>query len=825
MSRSIEKLEKVTLPAIVMRGIVAFPEINLSLSFEISKGISTKAVEYAQNGNSLVLLVTQSRMDTDSPSPEDIYKVGTVAKVKQMIKLPDGNSRVFVEGLSRAEILTWDFSKEFYICEVMQKIIHLTDNGGIRGEAAISETLKVFERYSRFIPRISSELMFTVHSIKNPGLLADFIASSIYFSLDKKQKLLEQFDPLKRLELLCVILEKEIEMLEVEEQIHRKVRGQIEKNQRDYFLREQLKALQNELGEGGDAETENEIAEYREKIESMTLPPEVYEKLTKEVNRLQKISIGSPESTVIRNYLDICLELPWDKKTKDRIDIKIAEKILNDDHDGLEKVKERILEFIAVKQIQPELRGQILCLVGPPGVGKTSIASSIARALKRKYVRVSLGGVRDEADIRGHRKTYIGSMPGRIINGIKQAGTLNPLMLLDEVDKLTRDAHGDPSSALLEVLDSEQNKAFRDHYIELPIDLSDCMFIATANTTDTIPRALLDRMEIIQITSYTRNEKHRIAKNHLIGKQAKKHGMNKKSFKIKDNTLFRLIDYYTREAGVRNLEREIASLCRKSVKKLLTEDKKTIVVDNDVLTELLGNPKYKDDAYSREDEVGVVNGLAWTAMGGEILQVEVVVVDGSGKIELTGLIGEVMKESARAAISYIRTLVKKYNIEEDFYKTKDIHIHFPEGAIPKDGPSAGITIATAIFSQLTGYPVRSSVAMTGEITLRGRVLPIGGLKEKTVAAYKSKIKTVVIPEDNMPDLDDIDKEVKENLHFIPAKNIDKVFETAVIFPEKPLICDNAVLDVGVADNSSLLTTPIIPEEPVTTSINHQNTSY
>ena len=825
MARSIERLEKLTLPAIIMRGIVAFPEINVSLGFEISKGISAKAVEHAQNNNnSLVLLVTQARTDNaDSPKPDDMYKVGTVAKVKQMIKLPDGNSRVLVEGISRAEIISWDSSKEFFICDVMQKSIHLADNGGIKGEAAISETLKVFERYSRFIPRISSELMFTVHSIKNPGLLADFIASSIYFNLDKKQKLLEQFDPLKRLELLCVILEKEIEMLEVEEQIHKKVRGQIEHNQRDYFLREQLKALQHELGEGNDVEFENEIAEYRDKIEGMNLPEEVYERLTKELTRLQKTPGASPESTVIRNYLDMCLELPWDKKTKDRLDIKIAEKILNEDHDGLEKVKERILEFIAVKQLEPELRGQILCLVGPPGVGKTSIAASIARALKRKYVRVSLGGVRDEADIRGHRKTYIGSMPGRIINGVKQAGSLNPLILLDEVDKLTHYSHGDPASALLEVLDSEQNKAFRDHYIEVPIDLSDCLFIATANTMDTIPRPLIDRMEIIQITSYTRNEKHRIAKNHLIGKQAKKHGMNKKTFKINDEALFDMIDYYTREAGVRNLEREIANLCRKSVKKLLTEEKKSISINKDLLFELLGNPKYKNDAYSIEDEVGVVNGLAWTAMGGEILQVEVVIVEGNGKIELTGSLGEVMKESARAAISFLRTIVKKYNVNEDFYKTKDIHIHFPEGAIPKDGPSAGITIATAIFSQLTGYPVRSSVAMTGEITLRGKVLPIGGLKEKTVAAYKSKIKTVVIPEQNVPDLDDIDKEVKESLHFVSAKNIEKVFETAIIFPEKPLICGDAVLDVGIADNNSLLTTTIVPDPDVPAV--RKNTSY
>ncbi|MCL2773197.1 MAG: endopeptidase La [Oscillospiraceae bacterium] len=790
MSRIIEKVEKLSLPVAVTRGLIVFPEINLG--FEMSLPKAQKAVEYAQGNDGLIFLVSQIRPETEDPQPEDIYKIGTVAKVKQTVKLADNNLRIVVEGLSRAEVISCDFSKDVYMCEVLKKNIYLERDGGVRSEAAIAETMKIFEKYARFVPRLSSELIIILQTIKNPGLLADFISSNIYFSYDKKQKILEEFDPYRRLELLCVILEKEIEVLEIEEQIHKRVKGQIDKNQRDYFLREQLKALQNELGEGENAD--NEIEEYEQKLNEMDLPEEVYTKLGKELGKLKKMPFNSPESTVIRNYLDICFEIPWDKKTDDFADIKIAEKILNDDHDGLDKVKERILEFIAVKQMQPDLRGQILCLVGPPGVGKTSIASSIAKALNRKYVRVSLGGVRDEADIRGHRKTYIGSMPGRIVNAIKDAGVLNPLLLLDEVDKLTRDAHGDPSSALLEVLDSEQNKAFRDHFIELAIDLSDCMFIATANTIDTIPKPLIDRMEIIQITSYTRNEKHTIAKHHLVPKQMKKHGLNKKSFKITDDVLYELIDYYTREAGVRNLEREIANVCRKSVKKMLKENKKSITVNVKILLELLGHHKFKDDSYIKEDEIGVVNGLAWTAMGGEILQVEVVVCDGTGKIELTGSLGEVMKESAKAAISFIRTIAKKYNIDSDFYKTKDIHIHFPEGAIPKDGPSAGITIATAIFSQLTGYPVKSNTAMTGEITLRGKVLPIGGLKEKTVAAYRSKIKNVIIPDDNVPDLEDIDSIVKENLNFIPVKNAEKVFEYAVIFP-KPVIecsevCDN-----------------------------------
>ena len=818
MSRMIEKIEKLSLPTVITRGLTVFPEINIG--FEMNRFKSQKAVEYAEKNDRLILIVSQINIETEEPQPNEIYKVGTVAKIKHSVKMAGNDFRIIVEGIARAEIISFDYSKEYITCEVLKKEIFLEKNGGIKGEAAISETLKVFEKYCRFIPKLSNEIMLQFYSIKSPGILCDYISSNIYFQHEKKQKLLEEFDPFKRLEKLCVILEKEIEMLEIEEQIHKRVRGQIDKNQRDYFLREQLKALRHELGE--EENFDDEINEYIKKLESLKLKlnEEIYIKLKKEIIKLQKMPGNSPENTVIRNYLDICFEIPWNKKTNDIVNIDIAEKILNDDHDGLFKVKERILEFIAVKQMKPELRGQILCFVGPPGVGKTSIASSIAKALKRKYVRVSLGGIRDESDIRGHRKTYIGSMPGRIINAIRDAGTLNPLVLLDEVDKLTRNSHGDPASALLEVLDSEQNKAFRDHFIELPVDLSDCMFIATANATDTIPRALLDRMEIINITSYTRNEKHTIAKNHLISKQAKKHGLNKNKFKITDEALYEMIDYYTREAGVRNLEREIANLCRKSVKKLLRENKKSITINNKILVELLGQRKFKDDAYSREEEVGVVNGLAWTTMGGEILQVEVSTPDGTGKIELTGLLGEVMKESAIAAISFIRSIAKKYNIDPDFYKNKDIHIHFPEGAIPKDGPSAGITIATAIFSQLTGYPVRSDIAMTGEITLRGRVLPIGGLKEKTVAAYRSKIKNVIIPEENVPDLEEIDDIVKNNLNFIPVKNAEKVFENAIIFPKPELelsvenIEDSDEMRPLKIDLYSSIMPPILPENTI-----------
>jgi len=777
MPKTIEKIEKLSLPAVVMRGLVVFP--NMTTGFEINSPKSQKAVKYAEKNDTFVFVVSQSNMAVEDPQPEDIHKVGTVAKIKQSLKLADDTVRLIVEGIARAEILSYDSSKEYMSCDVLKKEIYIENNGGIKGEAAISETLNVFERYCRFIPKTSGDLIMSFYSIKNPGILADFLSTSMFFHPEKKQSLLEEFDPIKRIELLCVILEKEIELLEIEEQIHRRVRGQMDKNQRDYFLREQLKALKHELGE--EEGFEGEMEEYTKKLNALNPPKDIHAKLQKEIAKLQKQPANSPDNAVIRSYLDICLEIPWNKKTEDFVDIGVAEKILNDDHDGLSKVKERILEFIAVKQLKRELKGQILCFVGPPGVGKTSIAASIAKSLKRKYVRVSLGGIRDESDIRGHRKTYIGSMPGRIINALREAGSLNPLILLDEVDKLTRDAHGDPASALLEVLDSEQNKAFRDHFIELPVDLSDCMFIATANTTDAIPKALLDRMEIIQITSYTRNEKHTIAKNHLVAKQAKKHGLNKSKFKITDEALYEMIDYYTREAGVRNLEREIANLCRKSVKKLIRENKKSITINNEVLIELLGQRKFKDDVYSKKEEVGVVNGLAWTAMGGEILQVEVASSEGTGKIELTGSLGEVMKESAKTAISFIRTIASKYNIDPDFYKNKDMHIHFPEGAIPKDGPSAGITVATAIFSQLTGYPVKSDIAMTGEITLRGRVLPIGGIKEKTVAAYRSKIKNVIIPDENVPDLEEIDDVVRNNLNFIPVAQAEKVFENAVIW--------------------------------------------
>ena len=812
MSKMIEKIEKLSLPVVITRGLIVFPEINTG--FEINRSKSQKAVEYAEKNDRLIFIVSQVKLETEDPLTEEIYKIGTIAKIKQSAKLADNNYRIIVEGIARAEILSFDYSKDFLSCEVLKKVIYLQNNGGIKGEAAISETIKVFEGYCRFIPKLSNEILMNLYSIKNPGVLADFIASTIYFRMEKKQELLAEFDPFRRLEKLSVILEKEIEMLEIEEQIHKRVRGQIDKNQRDYFLREQLRALKKELGEEDNIDDEN--LEYINKLENLkeNLSEEIYEKLKKEVAKLQKQSPSSAESAVIKNYLDVCFEIPWNIKTKDFINIDAAEKILNDDHDGLLKVKERILEFIAVKQIKPELKGQILCFVGPPGVGKTSIASSIARAIGRKYVRMSLGGVRDEADIRGHRKTYIGSMPGRIINAIKEAGSLNPLLLLDEVDKLSNDFRGDPASALLEVLDSEQNKSFRDHFIELPVDLSDCMFIATANTTDTIPRALLDRMEVIHITSYTRNEKHAIAKNHLVYKQAKKHGLNKSKFKITDEAIYEMIDYYTREAGVRNLERELANVCRKSVKKMLRENKKSITVNNTVLTELLGHRKFKDDLYSKEEEVGVVNGLAWTSMGGEILQVEVAISDGTGKIELTGSLGDVMKESARTAISFIRTIAKKYNIDSDFYKNKDIHIHFPEGAIPKDGPSAGITVATAIFSQLTGYPVKRGIAMTGEITLRGRVLPIGGLKEKTVAAYRSKIKDVIIPDDNIPDLEDIDNIVRENLNFIPVKNAENVFENAIIFPKPVIECYenlNINTEESKIDLYSTIMPPVIPD--------------
>ena len=700
-------------------------------------------------------------------------------KIKQTVKLPEGNLKVFAAGICRATAENLTIDDSIITADVIGKDLRLADKNSVKAEALVAEMRNTFDSFSKLMPKPSNELVTAIKSLSDPGLLADFIAGSVLMNYVDKQMVLEEFDPMRRAELVCLLMERESDILRTEMNIHKKVRAQLDANQRDYYLKEQLRAIRDELGENEEEEDE-EIVEYNSKIAAANLPDEVREKLVKEVKKLAKTPYTSAESSVMRNYLDLCLELPWGVKSKDRIDVAAAKKILDEDHDGLDRVKERILEFIAVKQLNPELKNQILCLVGPPGTGKTSIGASVARALKRKYVRVSLGGVRDEADIRGHRKTYIAAMPGRIVTAINQAGTMNPVILLDEIDKLTRDAHGDPASALLEVLDAEQNKAFRDHFVELPVDLSDCLFIATANDMENIPRPLADRMEIIELKIYTRHEKLAIAKDHLIPKELKRHGLNKRMLRIKEDAVLEIIDFYTREAGVRNLEREIASVCRKAAKNIVGQGLKSVTVKAENVKDYLGVRKILPDKIYSDNEVGVVNGLAYTEVGGDLLRVEAAAMPGSGKVELTGSLGDVMKESAKAAITYIRSHSEELGVDSEFYKTKDIHIHVPEGAVPKDGPSAGVTIITALASELSGKPVRRDIAMTGEVTLRGRVLAIGGLKEKTMAAYKAGVHTVCIPSENQRDLSEIDPLVRENLEFIPCSNVDQVLKAAIV---------------------------------------------
>jgi len=778
MPKYIEKVEQLTLPVIALRGAVAFPAVTLS--FEVSDDVCIRAAEAAFETDSCVLICTVADLETAEITPSALFRVGTVSRIKQSVKTPEGNVRIITEGYSRATVSEFRAFADYMTAEVICKTITMTDEDSIRSQAYCRAMLTETEHLVALLPSLSDDVMMTAKSIRNPALLADFIASNILVKYPDKQRILECFHPVKRIELLISFLQEEAGLLECELEIHKKVRSNLNQNQKEYYLREQVRVIQDELGDGSDPD------EYFDRIMATRMPEDVREKLLKENERMAKTPFGSSEATVIRAYLDTCLEIPWSATTRDRVDVKAAQKILNADHDGLEQVKERILEYLAVKQLNPQLGNQILCLVGPPGVGKTSVGASIARAMKRKYVRVSLGGVRDEADIRGHRKTYIGAMPGRIINALIQAKVRNPLILLDEIDKLTRDAHGDPSSALLEVLDSEQNKAFRDHFVEMPFDLSDCLFIATANTLDTIPRPLLDRMEVIELKTYTKNEKISIAHNHLIPKQLTRHGLNRRMLNITDDAVAELIDYYTREAGVRNLERAIADLARKAAKRFVEDPElKRVKITAAEVSQYLGIRKWIPEHIADRDEVGVVNGLAYTQAGGDMLRVEVAVLEGTGKIELTGSLGDVMKESARIAVSFVRSIANEYGIAPDFYQKHDIHIHFPEGAVPKDGPSAGVTIVTALVSALTGRKVRRDIAMTGEISLRGKVLAIGGLKEKTMAAYTAGVGTVLIPEDNMRNLEDIDPVVREHLKFIPCRNASDVLEQALVKETAP----------------------------------------
>ena len=767
-----------TMPVLALRGLAVFP--NMLLHFDVGRKSSIKALDEAMSTGQNVFLVAQRDLAVEEPRAEDLYTVGTVSSVRQLLRLPGDNVRVMVEGVARGRLLQMTEQEPRLLAQVELIPAEMAPRQpSARTEALMRQTYDLFEHYVELAPRMTPDILLSVLSSEDPGYIADYIAQNLPMRLGDKQAILEELRPVRRLNRLYHILRRETEILELEQEMQDKVRDQLTRSQRDYVLREQLKVLQQELGEessGGDQELE----EYRRKIRRAPLSAEVREKLEKEVRRLEKQPFGSAEGSVIRGYLDTVLELPWGKRTKERLDVSAARRVLDADHYGLDKVKERILEFLAVKQLSPQLKGQILCLVGPPGVGKTSIAASVARALHRNMARISLGGVHDEAEIRGHRKTYVGAMPGRIIAAVRQAGSCNPLLLLDEVDKLGSDQRGDPSSALLEVLDAEQNSTFRDHYLEVPFDLSDVLFITTANTLDTVPRPLLDRMEIIELTSYTDEEKVEIAKRHLLPRQLKRHGLRKSQLRVSDGALRALIRGYTREAGVRVLERELAALCRKTAMALVSGNGKPVHMAPEDLEAYLGAPRYHPDQLVRAPQVGVVNGLAWTQAGGELLEVEVAVVPGSGKLELTGNLGDVMKESAHAALTYIRGKARPLGLPEEFYKDRDIHIHFPEGAVPKDGPSAGIAITTAMVSALTGVPVRGDIAMTGEITLRGRVLPIGGLKEKTMAAYRCGIRTVILPGENEKDLEEIDQTVRAGVRFVPVEQVDAVLAEALV---------------------------------------------
>lgn len=778
MEDNILEQQQIILPAMAMRGVVVFPDEPLH--FDVGREKSILALKKAVETDRRIFLVTQKEIADEDPDMSRLYKIGVVATIEQMLKGADNAIRVLVSGAYRAKLIRLEDGS--YLTATVEPILEKPRKAmNVEKETAFVRLIKeAFSRFASVFSQIPKELENLVYEQEDLETLIRLIISQVPFSYTDKQLILEENSLEKKAKQMNVILERETEIFTYENDMYNQVRANIDERQREIFLREQQRVIAEQLGEYDPEEAE--ASEYEQKIVSFhNMSDEVKQKLLKEVEKLNKMPSMSQEAAVIRGYLDTCLELPWDKYTKDKVDIKKARAKLDHDHYGMQKVKERVLEILAVRKLAPDMRGQIICLVGPPGVGKTSIARSIAEAIGRKYVRISLGGVRDESDIRGHRKTYIGSMPGRIINALVQAKSRNPVFLLDEIDKMGNDFKGDPSAAMLEVLDSEQNSAFRDHYIEVPFDLSEVLFITTANTLDTIPAPLLDRMEIIELSSYTREEKYQIAKRHLVKKQMKKHGLTAKQLKISDEVLYDLIDYYTRESGVRKLERQIAALCRKAAKEIVEEQNTAVKITEENLEAMLGPKKYRPDTIEKENQVGVVNGLAWTAVGGEMLEVEVSVLDGTGKLELTGSLGDVMKESAKTAISFVRSVAGDYHIATDFYKTKDIHIHVPEGAVPKDGPSAGVTITTALVSALSGAAFKHDYAMTGEVTLRGRVLEIGGLREKSMAAYRAGVKTVLIPKGNVADLAEIDDIVKENITFIPCDNVRQVLSEALIF--------------------------------------------
>lgn len=774
----------ITIPMLALRGLVVFP--NAVVHFDVEREKSVTALKAALSSDKMVFLAAQTDFEVDEPKFDDMYKVGTVAEIRQILKTPDNVTRVLVEGVYRAKLVSMDPDGDCIMARIKKFPEKKLQSSQVEIDAVIRAIKSTFRHYSTLIPRMPHEITDTVLNETDPVELFEMLAFNLALSAEDRQQLLEESSMDLRLGLLLSMLTREVEVMSIERTLQEKVKERIDSGQREYYLREQMKVISEELGEspeGASAFGEDDD-DYEEAIKALKLPEEVEKKLLKENERFMKMPMISQDAAVIRTYLDTVLELPWNTRTEDNNDIVNARAVLDRDHYGLEKVKDRIVENIAVRALSPDIKGQIICLVGPPGVGKTSIGRSIAEALGRKYARISLGGVRDESDIRGHRKTYVGAMPGRIISAINQAGSNNPLIVLDEIDKMSHDMRGDPSAALLEVLDSEQNNSFRDHYIEVPFDLSNVLFITTANSTAEIDPPLLDRMEIIELSSYTREEKFHIAKDHLVPKQIKKHGLKASQLKISDDALYDMIDSYTREAGVRTLERTVASVCRKSAKEIVAGEKKRVSVTVKNLQKYLGHKKYTDERLSRKDEIGLANGLAWTSVGGVMLPIEVLVNDGKGNIETTGSLGDVMKESAKIAVSYVRSITSKYGIDSEFYKTRDIHIHAPEGATPKDGPSAGVTMTTALVSALSGIPVKKNVAMTGEITLHGKVLPIGGLREKTMAAYKEGMETVIIPKGNEGDLDDVDKTVREKLDFVLADTLADVLDTALTGKKK-----------------------------------------